>query len=101
VSDVTDGDRERARELLRSIAVGTETYTTEMVAASLAEERERARVPFLALADELDRDTFEDEDEAWAAGQRYSAGRIRAALSVPLAGQRVLTRVLTQCILEP
>lgn len=48
---VTDVDRENAKRVLWQ---GTVLGTEERVAAALAAEREKARAPFLALADEYD-----------------------------------------------
>ena len=41
----------------------------------------------LDLADALDRDAAQDEDEGWAAGQRYSAGLLRTRLAAALSGR--------------
>jgi hypothetical protein len=72
MAEPTEADRERAAEIAREVA------------AALADERERARAPFLALADDLDRETaFETENprefRLIAGGYRAAATRIRRA----------------------
>jgi hypothetical protein len=74
-ADPTDADRATARELalLARSGVGGPRLREDAIAQALADERERARAPFLALADQF----AEREDAAsiWSAVARL----IRAA----------------------
>ena len=71
MAEVTEGDREKAREVV--LSTKPEIYVDEYVidgdlpplheaiAAALAEEREKARAPFLALAEAMERSGEKDE----------------------------------------
>jgi hypothetical protein len=77
-ADLTDADRARALALLEKITFGGygQDSTVEMTAQALADERERAVAPFLALADDL------DDGSEWATFAHAGyvvARRIRAA----------------------
>jgi hypothetical protein len=84
-ADPTDADRETAMRALgyhptwdyADLGLG-QKETAARVAQALADERERARAPFLALADEL---TAESEHSGPAKGAVYhiAADRIRTA----------------------
>lgn len=61
VAKVMDADRERAWLVLRALPISIPGYSPETVlkardhlAVALAEEREKARAPFLALADRME-----------------------------------------------
>lgn len=75
----TEADREKAAELIfprdRDARWGD---VMDAVAAALAEEREKARAPFLALAEEWEGNA----PETYVPGYRYVAGRIRRAAEV-------------------
>jgi hypothetical protein len=56
MAEVTEADREKAAQVLRADNPITRGASpVEAVAAALAEEREKARAPFLALADAMER----------------------------------------------
>jgi hypothetical protein len=57
MGEPTEADREKARELLTVSPPRTDInpyWRLDMITQALADERERARAPFLALADDLD-----------------------------------------------
>lgn len=61
MAQVTQADTQRAWDLLREAGeadpyfVSEDEARAELIAAALAEEREKARAPFLAIADACDR----------------------------------------------
>jgi hypothetical protein len=81
VPDPTDADREAADRIALGGIIDSgygEGDLRDRIARALADERERARAPFLALADEL---TAESEHSGPAKGAVYhiAADRIRTA----------------------
>jgi hypothetical protein len=81
VPDPTDADREAADRIALGGIIDSgygEGDLRDRIAQALADERERARAPFLALADEL---TAESEHSGPAKGAVYhiAADRIRTA----------------------
>jgi urease accessory protein UreF len=82
VTDVTDADRKKATALLRAwreatpegdlaaVAPRAQIALAEAVAQALADEREKARAPFLALADEWSYTTWAAEIRRRAAEEQ-------------------------------
>jgi hypothetical protein len=89
MAEVAEADRAKALAAIK--ASSPEVYVDEFVidgdlpplietvAAALAEEREKARAPFLALADELDLDADDYRDAHTRIALRHTVGRIRQA----------------------
>lgn len=92
MSGVTDADREHAKVLRLTLGkIAGSPLQEALIAAALAEERQRARAPFLALADEYDSIWHEsaegDPVEVMiATGFRASANDIRRAVETQPAG---------------
>ena len=93
MNDVTEADRVKAEEVVEKIAgVPWDVFTEAEwgwaghIAEALADERVKARAPFLALADELVADDdfpgFEASPDYWA-GLSEAADRIRRAAGDP------------------
>ena len=81
MSEPTDQDRETAlalwNEILRNGDIPRWT-PTGAIAAALAAEREKAREPFLALADSIQGPPPGDRESDWEAGNKDAMNRIAA-----------------------
>jgi hypothetical protein len=87
-ADPTDADREAAERIVDWFSLDTAKASDRdavagIIADARADERERARAPFLDLADELDRDASLALTECRAAWQRNDANRIRRIAQEP------------------
>jgi hypothetical protein len=77
----TDADRAKARELahLARSGVGGPALREAVIAQALADEREKAQAPFLALADHYRELCMQDQDGKRRALHRSVSDRIRQA----------------------